>query len=715
MALGFFRRNTKMVVWIMVILMGMFLLGTVGASTILQWFRPSGLNEVLATAGDTELTRRDFRRGAIQLRILRRLGLGHPKKMLATLIRGESRPVPGADLLLLLRAEPQDDNGRLVRLRMIRDQDAAVIWTLLLHEAKGMGLEADGLLVDQFIHDSLYLDDDGFTRVLTAFEADEISEREVRDAIAGFLAVTMAFENVAAGRVEPEARLRDLYVRQATMMDVAMLQLKAEDFLDEVPTDPSGEQFEAQLDKLYQEGRKYLRNDPRNPHPMGFGYRRPARVRVEYAYIRLDDVQARTSVSEDDIYDYWQANQSEFLSSAESTTTAPATRPAAPPTFAEAKPEVRKRVRRLAAEKRIGELASELLADAQRREQEAKPGDPSPLAEAAEAMAADKVRFVAMPEALSGEQIAADPILGNAFHREGRRDIPLVALTLSVEQLLGDAEKHLAIAEVGKTFGRPLQVRGSTPGTLVLRIAEALPSIKPPLLDDEVRKQATEDWRMMQAFEIARKKAEAARLRIGEVGMTEVAEELDLEILEADNLARSTFVPGFETDRMAKLALQMAMIWRQDGMKGDLPDLDGEHRFYMHALMNRPFVQVIPAVKAIEPAMGQASTRKFLAAVFEMADDDVEGETPTTQPAAPAAVTVVEVPAIRSVIVAQRVKLTPAYEQDYQFARGALAARLSEDRRVQMMRDWVSFTELQARTDFRSVQLAKEGDDEKAE
>ena len=140
MALGFFRRNTKMVVWIMVILMGVFILSSVGASEWAKWVSPSGKKKVVGDAGDTKITNNDLAHADKDLKILRDFGLGNPEGMLRRMVTGQARPIPGEHGLLLLLAEPRVGDYVLVHAGFAIqkvDEEEALKTLALLEEAFG--------------------------------------------------------------------------------------------------------------------------------------------------------------------------------------------------------------------------------------------------------------------------------------------------------------------------------------------------------------------------------------------------------------------------------------------------------------------------------------------------------------------------------------------------------------------------------------------------
>src|SRR5690242_10373862 len=99
-ALGFFRQRQKMVFWIMVFLMIVFLITIGGIEPFMQLVTPSSKRVVYGEAGATsryKIKMADVHNAAMHLELLNRIGLGEPRRiLLSTFVpQGPQTELPG--------------------------------------------------------------------------------------------------------------------------------------------------------------------------------------------------------------------------------------------------------------------------------------------------------------------------------------------------------------------------------------------------------------------------------------------------------------------------------------------------------------------------------------------------------------------------------------------------------------------------------------------
>lgn len=290
MALGFFRRNQKLVFWIMVALMVAFLV-PVGIQGI---FTARGGAEEIGTAGSEKLGGNDLRAADAELTILRRMGLGRQR---------------GADVLSLFM---QASSGQPLH------------WALLVHEAKTLGFKAPESQVDSFFRE-FWKDDKTYQREIANLNQAGFYEKLVRRAAADYLLVHNAFtanSSLAPLSVEEMRRIfRDLYER----IDLNMAAFDAKD-LEASASEPT----EQQVKDWFLRHRDLAAGDPDNRTEFGMGYRQPDMVNLAWLFIDRDLIQQVVEPSETEMTRFWDRQGRKI------TATAPASRPTTGPTTASA-------------------------------------------------------------------------------------------------------------------------------------------------------------------------------------------------------------------------------------------------------------------------------------------------------------------------------------------------------------------------------------------
>jgi hypothetical protein len=317
MAFGFFRRRQKMVIIIMVVLMLSFLLGGYGVSAL---FRndPSGNRIADTRFGSMKLNR--WWQAESDMEILRALGLGNP-------YRARQWPLEMAYLNLLNNRE---------------ERQARYAYALLLMEAE----EADVLVteqdVDEFFQMYLGPDESAYRSLMSSLRDAQANwtEKSVRGAVANWLRIYRNYLAVRVNCPPSETELRVTFRDFAEQISLAVVRVKAEDFLDKIP-DPNERDIKKQFETYKADSA--LRRVP--PTEMRFGYRQPGKAAVQYLLINGEVVGRVAQPDFAEIEKYWRANKDDFFREEPVT---PTTGPAdantpmkrVPLSFAEAKPEI---------------------------------------------------------------------------------------------------------------------------------------------------------------------------------------------------------------------------------------------------------------------------------------------------------------------------------------------------------------------------------------
>ncbi len=276
MALGFFRRRQKLVIFLMVLLMVAFLVPT----GIRGCFERSGINQPIGHVGKHKLTLGMKRAADMDLRLLHDwLGLGQFQP-----------PRPGELAFFTFLQLPQDH---------------FLSWVLLLQEAREMGIRVNEGQVSEFLIRS-GLDPDGaaYRQLLASLSASGLTDRDLRRAIADYLMVVEAFQasTVQAWPSLPE--LRETFRNLNERIRLAMVVFPAEDFLKQVQ-EPSDQQVREAFDKY----RSLVPDSPANRTQFGFGYRILDEVDVSYLFVNSELLARAVEPSEEEMLRYWERNR----------------------------------------------------------------------------------------------------------------------------------------------------------------------------------------------------------------------------------------------------------------------------------------------------------------------------------------------------------------------------------------------------------------------
>jgi hypothetical protein len=203
------------------------------------------------------------------------------------------------------------------------------LFMLLRHEANGLGISVSedqvmGYLVNH--------------RNEAPLEPDSDNQTFLHDGVADLLRIVARYQALLQTLKVPQPQVDQMLAEQNETIQVDLVQLRADDFLDKVPA-PTPEQVKAQFEQ-------FADTFPRHPlpttNPFGFGYKLPQRA--SFQYIRLtDEAISAAVVASKSLYDwdvqahkYYYTNlATQFMQPAETTEgpaipgfTPPATRPA---------------------------------------------------------------------------------------------------------------------------------------------------------------------------------------------------------------------------------------------------------------------------------------------------------------------------------------------------------------------------------------------------
>ncbi|MFW5840713.1 MAG: hypothetical protein ACOCZE_09050, partial [Planctomycetota bacterium] len=312
MALGFFRRHQKMVIVIMVILMVAFLLG---GSQLLSCSRDRAEEGLVlgttTTPAEGEISSGDVAEAGRQLQLL---SSGTIQRQLIVPIQA----------FFEVEANPSTGQPELGGMR----EQAPLTWALLVAEARAAGLEATDYEVEQMllsIQASLGQKELNPTLVAIANNANMQpmpSEEDIRQTLADYLIVEKNYlrnvpllpveETDPVGAPVSDFQARKFFRDRSERIKLAFVSVPASKYLPDVPAptdDQIREMFEAHKD---QPPEVYT-----GPDDFGFGYRQPPKVAAQGLIIDRQTLQQAVRPSSDDIENYIAANPGQFRKTVE--------------------------------------------------------------------------------------------------------------------------------------------------------------------------------------------------------------------------------------------------------------------------------------------------------------------------------------------------------------------------------------------------------------
>ncbi len=684
-AFGFFRKNSKLVFWIMVVLMVIFLIGIGGAQPIIEMFSRRGDGPVVGRTPEAELTLLDIQRADTELDILRqRLGIGRLERVLA------SDPILQQNLPAEQRIVGLP--GEMGLVMVVMQPDPPLTWALLVQEAREMGIQVSDETVDGLLG-QIGLDEQGLGRLIAQGRREGLTAGHIRGAVANYLAVTKAFE-LAGSPVPPsEPQLKRFYRDVAEDMTLAAVEFRAADLLDQV-AEPTPETVQ----ELFNQSRGVYPGQPNNPSPFGFGYAQPARVQLEYVFIPMNEVLDTVVVDETAMLRYWQEHRGELTRRVEVPATAPAEGATQPATqyaevpieeYYEAKPVIRDILRQQEAQRRIEEIAGRQLYQlSQRMQAQTQPAEgPSPLQALAEQ---DPVAGVDLQYRRTGlltpNELVSDPVLGSA----GQPGQSLAQVAFSVPPLLGENPTRQSVVDVGQLYGQPMDVvgpDGQSIGKILWRVVQATPPGAPESFTPEIRQQVVRDAKLMAAYQLALQRAQELLTQARQAGqLAPAAEAAGKSVQVVGPISRLAYAFPRLAEPQLRMTLQAAVFMLAN--PGQLPpELMPDPRLFQAVLATPPVVVGPPTVAAQEsrmPLVPGTVADEFIESAFALAPASAE-----TAPAGQAGpMKVIGVPEAQAAFVVQRTGFSPAYANNYDEARSTLLWLLLQEQLYQNTVVW---------------------------
>jgi hypothetical protein len=371
---------------------------------------------------------------------------------------------------------------------------------------------------------------------------------QIFDTIGQWWAVNLMVE-LQASAVLTSLPRQELAYRDGTQQAVAQISFVDDKaFLRLVP-EPTNEQLQAFFDEC--KGRKTAHTADK----LEFGYLLPDRAQVEYLTVDPQKIKDKISVQAVQVKRFFDDNPQRYSKPDPLAQPAPNGQiPRVPMTFEEARDFARKDYREARAVEMAQRQINDFYIEAHQPWATSSRGEDGFIIPPQDVVSFEDLKKRATVDVeygktdlLGAEQLAALPGIGSAGVQEGREVMTLAELALRAKGILtkdpNDGLPVLNVLEPAPVListkkdqtGREVPFQG-----FLFRVVRAAPSAPPESLEP-IRAQVIEDWKLVQAHELARARAEALAVRARQVGLAKAVEEAtDLKgILSASDQAAS--------------------------------------------------------------------------------------------------------------------------------------------------------------------------------
>lgn len=387
----------------------------------------------------------------------------------------------------------------------------------------------------------------------------------VRASLHDLLLVVNAFDRTGDVLKVSRPFIQRSTAEEAQQLTVSLVRVSAEDLLDAAP-----EPTDAQLREFFDRYADASPDAPRTEaNPLGFGYRYPPRVKLQYVQIPQEPIRKLVRERKDDYAweldanRYYLRNQREFAMAPPAPTTAPATEPSTQPTtrpFDEVREEILDKLMAPEVQKLSDEIRRNVhatmtadykawAAASTTAPAAADSGAPYDSYEYLEKLAASiQSEFDVLPSVASIGEWKSEPELAT-LPGIGRfsADAFDQAAPLATTQPARNRTPVLRLYE-------PSQPLADASGNgYVYRLTGAEPA-HAPADPAEVREQLVRDWKLAWAWDRAKADAEAIAQKARESGLDEAAG--GFTVVDAGPFQRFSFaeVPGLDLPDMASRA-----------------------------------------------------------------------------------------------------------------------------------------------------------------
>ena len=446
MAFAFFRRNKKLILYIMVILMVAFLVPSAFQSCSAG--DPGQI--VVAHAYGNPIKGVELQRAANQISILNALGTDWHLR----------RRIPNAQVFLLLQREAEQ-MGLMISDEQVREFYAANALS---------GPELSDLL-----------------RQL------QISERDLTAAVKAHLLVVSCADGAISAIKVSEPMLKEYYRDLHETVRVSLLRINAVDFLDEVE-----EPEDATLLEHFNTYKTFIAGG--DSGPFGFGYKYPERIRVEYLMASVDQLSAEVFISDDEAERFYKENLDDYkIAPPDTEEPQEAVDEVAYTQFEEVRDDIIDELGLKRAADRAGDIMARVVgivgstADA-----DADGPDLRQVADQVQQQFKTRLRYV-RTDLLTRAEASSEAFIGRADLPQ-----PFTSFAFSVKELRPEgtpAQGGFSVGRISSTF------RDADGNRFIFRVLEAVKAKQPSSMK-EVKADVTDDVMLLEAYRLAEKKAD---------------------------------------------------------------------------------------------------------------------------------------------------------------------------------------------------------------
>ncbi len=541
----------------------------------------------------------------------------------------------------------------LAFMQFTPENQREIYYYLLVREARNAGIQVSDDQVDRALAER------GIPAQLvnSILKNAQISLQGFRQAIANYLAVEGYFDMVASNVKVSEPELEHMFKLMYNRMVADIVALPAANFIQQVPQ-PSDKDLAAYF----------------NEHKKDFAY--PDRVQVEFLKADMNAIKDSIKISKERAKQYWELHRAEFTITTQPATPKGTTKPATQQApiqvempMEQALPKV---VDKLKAEKAY-DIAIQAMTDVKRRSADQwrtspidksgvrqKVSDYQKLAEQASKQFAAKITYNRTP-LVSAQEAAELPGIGSAFI-PGQPPVQFAQYAFQVKPLVQPPPQkaqetlYLEPFQDAAILLRQMGDDGKETALYLFRVIKVDPAHAPTSLD-EVKAKVIEEYRLNQAFAIAKQNAQKICQKAGKAKLS---------------------------DLVAKPTPELAKIFKQIGVKKITSDTFSRRQFSYGGQLAPPSLSSV-----------QGDTAEFADLAF-----DKLWSQPTTQPSGQRTCTTIDISKDRTAYAVQFIEKKPALANEFKQFKSFLARFALMSKQQEFIQSWFGPQNIQKRTAY---------------
>lgn len=317
----FRKNNTKVMAVVVIILMIAF----VGGSSLSYLLQPKGsVNRTVATfAGNQKIKGYDLQIANRELEILRmlkadvilsqmlRVPMSNTPDLqaffLGELLFSEQRtsPVLMNYIKKTIRSNLYDISEKQINDMYKRSlQGSSVYWHLLKVEAKSAGISVPNENIVELLGQAIpaLFQGRNYSQVVGSMVSRQgITEQQIHESFRNLMSVLQYAHLVCSDQNITKRQLMQMVAWESEGINVEFVEFNSADFSKEQETPDENTILEH-----FNKYKKYFSGEISDENPYGFGYKLPDRVRLEYIFVKLDEVSAiAKSPTQDDMEGYY--------------------------------------------------------------------------------------------------------------------------------------------------------------------------------------------------------------------------------------------------------------------------------------------------------------------------------------------------------------------------------------------------------------------------